>query len=106
MSVRSPPVPMWKTSLLPLKAIVCPFRSSVTAFVTVSIASPSAAVTSFVSVTVPPSSNCACSASHGVPVVDLVEAYAEWHKMKAATAIIAAAVKRKIFVFIRCSCEG
>ena len=77
MSVRSPPVPTWKTSLLPLKAIVCPFRSSVTAFVTVSIASPSAAVTSFVSVTVPPSLSCSCSASHGVPAVDLVEAGAE-----------------------------
>ena len=101
MSVRSPPVPTWKTSLLPLKAIVWPFRSSVTAFVTVSIASPSAAVTSFVSVTVPPSSNCACSISHGVPAVDLVEACAEWHKKKAATAIIAAAVERKSCIFMR-----
>ena len=100
MSVRSPPVPMWKTSLLPLKAIVCPFRSSVTAFVTVSIASPSAAVTSFVSVTTPPASSCSCSASQGVPAVDLVEACAEWHNMKAATAIIAAAVERKSGIFM------
>ena len=37
-----------------------------TAFVTASVASPSVAVTSFVSVTVPPASSCACSLSHGV----------------------------------------
>ena len=71
-----------------------------TAFVTVSIASPSAAATSFVSVTVPPSLSCSCSASHGVPAVDLVEACAEGHKMKAATAIVAAAVERKFGIFM------
>ena len=37
-----------------------------TAFVTVSVQSTGVAVTSFVSVTMPPASSCACSRSHGV----------------------------------------
>ena len=66
MSVRLPPEPTLRTWPLPLCVSVWPFKSSVTTFVTVSVASPTVAATSFVSVTVPPALSCACSCSHGV----------------------------------------
>ena len=72
MSVRSPPEPTLRAWPLPLCVSVCPFRSSVTAFVTASVASPSVAVTSFASVTVPPRSSRTCSAFHGETVTDRV----------------------------------
>ena len=67
VSVRLPPPRTWMTRNRLAASIVWPFRSSVTAFVTVSVASKSVAVTSFVSVTVSPASSCACSELHGVP---------------------------------------
>ena len=64
VSVRSPPERTLMTQPLPLCVIECPFRSSVTAFVTDRDALPFVATMSSVSVTVPPASSSACSSSH------------------------------------------
>ena len=72
VSARSPPGRISMTRNLPSASIVWPFRSSVTAFVTTSVASMSVAVTSLASVTVPPASSCICNASHCVITVAAV----------------------------------
>ena len=66
VSVRSPPAQTSMTPKCPAASIVWPFRSSVTAFETFSVASRAVAVTLLASVTVPPSFSCACSRSHAV----------------------------------------
>ena len=50
----------------PSASITWPFRSSVTAFATISVASSFVAVTSLASLTMPPASSRFCSRSHGV----------------------------------------